>query len=62
LHKRNMNRKQVIVTFLQMPSVASRDRASYSLPRGRGEYGPVLFLALLAAVAAWHELVLLTFR
>ncbi len=32
LHKRNMNRKQVIVTFPQMPSVASRDRASLHLP------------------------------
>src|SRR5206468_6426232 len=30
LHKRNMNRKQVLVTFLQMPSLALRDRASSS--------------------------------
>src|SRR5213082_3735279 len=30
LHKRNMNRKQSLVTFLQMPSLASRDRASSS--------------------------------
>src|SRR6266576_2355573 len=30
LHKRNMNRKQALVTFLQMPSLASRDRASSS--------------------------------
>src|SRR5205823_6260598 len=33
LHKRNMNRKQVIVTFLQMPSVASRYTASSSSAR-----------------------------
>src|SRR4029079_19153015 len=34
LHKRNMNRKQVIVTFLQMPFVALRDRAfSSATPR-----------------------------
>jgi hypothetical protein len=45
-----------------MPSVASRYRASYSLPRGRGEIRASPFLALLALVAAWHELVLLTFR
>src|SRR5580765_80502 len=36
LHRRNMNRKQVIVTFLQMPSVASRDRASSSSAKGKG--------------------------
>jgi len=62
LHKRNMNRKQVIVTFLQMPSVASRDRASSSSAKRRGEYGSVLFSCMLAAVAALHELVPLTFR
>jgi len=58
-----MNRKQVIVTFLQTPSVASRDRASSSSAKGKGvNTGQYFFLALLAAVAAWHELVLLTFR
>jgi hypothetical protein len=36
LHKRNMNRKRVIVTFLQIPSVASRDRASSSSAKGKG--------------------------
>ena len=36
LHKRNMNRKQVIVTFLQMPCVASRDRASSSSAKEKG--------------------------
>src|SRR6266576_3539574 len=30
LHKRNMNRNRSLVTFLQMPSVASRDRVSSS--------------------------------
>ena len=36
LHKRNMNRKQVIVTFLQMRCVASRDRASSSSAKEKG--------------------------
>jgi hypothetical protein len=58
-----MNRKQVIVTFRQMFSVASRDRASSSSAQGEGvNTGQSFFLALLAAVAAWHELVPLTFR
>src|SRR5947199_3295785 len=35
LHQRNMNRKEVIVTSLQMPSLALRDRASSSVSPSR---------------------------